>query len=434
MNKLTAAFSVLLSLGSGTVAADTTLFYDSFELGSFGSDWVPTPGPDGGLIDIRSGGAPDGLYFARIGRSSDGPYTVNTLDLYLDLSDEEQVELNYAILDYYDDTQQEDAIQFSDDGGATFVTVVPFNPSSWPNTWLRYPPLDVDKEAALRGLTLNDQFVIRFQQGGSGDFNTSGSEDGFYLDDVRFESFEPVYATLPFEDGFEEGDFGPSWAWAWPDETADLQQIRPETRVNVGTGYAVHSGSFGTYLGRHYDGGRITSAVDLHLNLKGNNQVELSFWLKDHYDDTDTFDGIYFSNDGGETFVKAYQLEPTRYPDNQWQQFVLDVDELAAAAGVTLTDRFVVRFQQSDGGDFNTDGDEDGMVLDDVLVTGDYVPDPGLIDIDGNGEADALTDGLLMERFLFGFAGEALIDGAVDQGCTRCSAEDIAAYILETLL
>jgi len=50
------------------------------------------------------------------------------------------------------------------------------------------------------------------------------------------------------------------------------------------------------------------------------------------------------------------------------------------------------------------------------------------LDIDGNGITDALTDGLLMIRYLFGFRGDALINEAVGSGCTRCDAAAISAY------
>lgn len=51
------------------------------------------------------------------------------------------------------------------------------------------------------------------------------------------------------------------------------------------------------------------------------------------------------------------------------------------------------------------------------------------LDIDGNGEAKALSDGLLLIRYLFGFSGDALIGGAIGEGATRTSAEEIEAYI-----
>ena len=52
------------------------------------------------------------------------------------------------------------------------------------------------------------------------------------------------------------------------------------------------------------------------------------------------------------------------------------------------------------------------------------------LDIDGDGEADALTDGLLIIRYLFGLRGSALIAGAVDPLATRKTAEEIEAYLL----
>jgi hypothetical protein len=51
-------------------------------------------------------------------------------------------------------------------------------------------------------------------------------------------------------------------------------------------------------------------------------------------------------------------------------------------------------------------------------------------DIDADGQTDALTDGLLKLRWMFGFSGATLTTGAVDpQNCTRCSAADILAYL-----
>jgi hypothetical protein len=51
------------------------------------------------------------------------------------------------------------------------------------------------------------------------------------------------------------------------------------------------------------------------------------------------------------------------------------------------------------------------------------------LDIDGNGLVEALTDGLLVLRRLFGFSGPTLIGGALGNGCTRCDASSIANYI-----
>ena len=55
------------------------------------------------------------------------------------------------------------------------------------------------------------------------------------------------------------------------------------------------------------------------------------------------------------------------------------------------------------------------------------------LDIDGDGEAGALTDGLILIRYLFGFSGDALISGAVSENAERTTAEQIEAYISERI-
>jgi hypothetical protein len=52
-----------------------------------------------------------------------------------------------------------------------------------------------------------------------------------------------------------------------------------------------------------------------------------------------------------------------------------------------------------------------------------------MLDIDGNGNEDPLTDGVLLVRYLSGLRGEALIAGAVAPDATRTLAEDIEIYI-----
>ena len=56
-----------------------------------------------------------------------------------------------------------------------------------------------------------------------------------------------------------------------------------------------------------------------------------------------------------------------------------------------------------------------------------------IMDIDGNGSADALTDGLLLLRYLFGFRGDTLSNGAVGSSATRTSNTAIESRIAEFL-
>ena len=129
--------------------------------------------------------------------------------------------------------------------------------------------------------------------------------------------------------------------------------------------------------------------------------------------------------------------------------------------GVTALDEFFAGTIPS--GSIDLDGNEnydaltDGLLLlrgmfgldGDALITGTIASDANytesadiesrietlgdLADIDGNGQIDALTDGLLTLRYLFGLEGDTLINGVVAGDATRTSAEEIEAH-LETLV
>jgi hypothetical protein len=53
----------------------------------------------------------------------------------------------------------------------------------------------------------------------------------------------------------------------------------------------------------------------------------------------------------------------------------------------------------------------------------------GVMDVDGNGKLDALTDGLLLIRYQFGFRGEVLVRNAIGANATRSSAAQIEQYL-----
>jgi hypothetical protein len=65
------------------------------------------------------------------------------------------------------------------------------------------------------------------------------------------------------------------------------------------------------------------------------------------------------------------------------------------------------------------------VYIDNVRLVGDDI----ILDVDGNGVVEPLTDLLLGLRYSFGFRGNALITGVVGSGCTRCDAPSIEAYL-----
>ncbi|OQY48253.1 MAG: hypothetical protein DRR08_10180 [Candidatus Parabeggiatoa sp. nov. 2] len=358
-------------------------FQDDFETGKLSSAWTwsnpklttdPNTINPFGVVNValrETGTAHSGFYEVAIGRKVDGRFTTNALDLHLDLSGHNQVELRFWHKEHYDETNLQDGIWFSDDGGTNFKKVYQFDFSNWNNemVWGQLPPIDIDKLATENGLKLTSQFVIRFQQYGTGDFDTYSDEDGIFLDDISVSSPKVTYATLPFQDGFENGKFNSAWTWSDPNLTTNSKTIRPSGFVNV-VKTSPYEGFFVAAMGRRIDGAVTTNALDLHLDLSNYEQVELNFWLKDLSDETNLQDSLWFSNDGGISFKRVYGLDLSNFPDSKWQNLTVDVKTLASNHGLAFTNQFVIRFQQYGSGDFNTYSDEDGIYLDNILVTG----------------------------------------------------------------
>ena len=363
---------------------------DDFETGQLESYWswsfadetsiVTSTGPitsPMGIVQVQSGVGLNNTFGVLMGRECDGEFSVNALDLHLNLEGEDNVELSFLIADSYDNTDSDDGIYFSDNGGAGFKKVLDFYPEEWCNNALsEHPPLDVDKLAKAAGLNLTSQFIIRFQQRGEDDFggNAETNEDGFFLDNINVYDPNLVYSTLPFEDDFENGLFNPSWAWNFADLTSSVSSsfaiTSPISTIEV-VEDNIYNGTYGVAMGRICDDVFTVNALDLHLNLSGESNVEMSFWIGDAYDNTDIDDGIYFSDDGGENFVKVVDFFPEEWCNNLLSKHPpLDIDKLALAVGLSLTEQFVIRFQQRGQDDFggNAETNEDGFFIDDVKV------------------------------------------------------------------
>ncbi len=388
---LITAFATIMV--NGAAFSQTIIFSDNFEKGKFDSTsngyWQAQPGANGGVVRVAStiqgvGAGHQSLYGVAMGRESDGNLTLNRLDLHLDLSGYSEIELSFWIKDNAEATHPEDGMWFSDDGGSNFIKVQDFDPDFWDDDWGQFPTFDLDRIATKLNLRLTNQFVIRFQQYDALDFTGTAyyQKDGIFLDDVMVISRPITYAALPFEEGFASATLGNAWAWSDPtfaNTTTEPGTVRPDGIVTVtgsiqGVG-AARRGLFGVALGKRSDGdGRITTnALDLHVNLSGQSQVELKFWIKDRSDETDDYDGVYFSPDAGENFIKIYSTDPSSLPDDQYQQVVLDLKHiLVDSLGLSFTAQSVIRFQQYGTLDFIGTAyyHKDGFFLDDISVTG----------------------------------------------------------------
>ena len=286
------------------------IFEDNFEDELFLPEWQPMANLQGasGLVAISTALPFAGDYGAIIGKSSDaGGFTVNGLDLHLDLSEYEQVELTFKIRDPADANNEEDGLYFSDNGGIDFVKVYDFRPQSWCEIYGEFPPFDVDKLATNAGLHLTNEFVIRFQQAGTDDFSGNlifGQRHGFYLDNVSVVVPDLTYAAIPFVDNFEADELHPAWQRAFADSTSFNLSTTTNEIARITDGVGLNS-SRGLSLGKTCDSGLSSSAIDLHLNLEGLSDVELTFWIRDLADGNNDAEGLYFSDNGGADFTKV---------------------------------------------------------------------------------------------------------------------------------
>jgi len=169
-------------------------------------------------------------------------------------------------------------------------------------------------------------------------------------------------------------------------------------------------------------------------------------------DDPFPVQGQYTSDSDGDGMPDAWE---TRYglDPNDPSDVTSDIDN----DGVAALDEFLAGTIPSGSLDIDGNGQydalTDGLLLlrgmfgldGSALVTGTIASDAAytesvdiesrietlgdLADIDGNGEIDALTDGLLTLRYLFGLQGDTLINGVVAGDATRTTAEEIEAYL-----
>jgi len=117
-----------------------------------------------------------------------------------------------------------------------------------------------------------------------------------------------------------------------------------------------------------------------------------------------------------------------RYDCNGCFDFDIDIDgETAALTDGLLVLRHLFGFE---GTTLTSGAVTEAATRSDANTITSYLDtNKGHVDIDGNGSTEALTDGLLLLRYLFGFDGATLVDGAVGTDAIRTTSDEIKTYI-----
>ena len=136
-------------------------------------------------------------------------------------------------------------------------------------------------------------------------------------------------------------------------------------------------------------------------------------------------------DDGDEVSDAQEDLDGTdpldRYDCNGCFDFDIDLDgETAALTDGLLVLRHLFGFS---GATLTEGAVTSSATRSDADAIASYLDtNKGHFDIDGDGSTEALTDGLLLLRYLFGFDGATLIEGAVGTDATRTTADEIKTY------
>lgn len=196
MKKIYSFFLGTLFLSGIQVSAQTFAtppYSTGFESGSLDASWVTASSLATGEIfvtpTIPSASWGDavphtGTYFLGMHHPSagGGAYNLNEAWLHLDLSGGTQYDFEFWWAEWNDETEAQDGVYLSDDGGASFTKVVDLDGAAHTDLQWYFFSYDLDSMAAANGLSLTANFVIKFQQ--YDNYYFAGGNDGFMFDDI----------------------------------------------------------------------------------------------------------------------------------------------------------------------------------------------------------------------------------------------------------
>ena len=184
----------------------------------------------------------------------------------------------------------------------------------------------------------------------------------------------------------------------------------------------------GTPIFRDFDGDGVSDSSDAFpknpsysQDADGDGMAD-SWEIDNGYNPTDPFDSNTDSDNDGITVLNQFVLQLLTRP--------LDLDSNGEYDA--LTDGLLLLRRM-----FGLTGDP---LVSDVIADNSAYPYPNdidshfellgdLVDIDGDGSIDALTDGLVTLRYLFGLRGDILVSGVISDNASRKSSAEIEARI-----
>ncbi|OYW31197.1 MAG: hypothetical protein B7Z47_01765, partial [Chthoniobacter sp. 12-60-6] len=207
--------------------------------------------------------------------------------------------------------------------------------------------------------------------------NANGLPPGSYTDNVSFTNLASgavisrsasltvdPYTIVVFNEPFAAATPGSNWTFTGTNTY----------RTQVTSANTPHAGTYHLTMDSSVDGSYSRNEATLTLDLSGRQHVQLSFWAKGFSDEGNgpptapfpstgyNFDGVAISADGGSNW---YEVQGLRDISGIYTKYVVDLDPVMTAYGLSYGANFKFRFNQYDNYAISTDG----IAIDDIVVS-----------------------------------------------------------------
>ena len=167
-------------------------YYDGFETDSLHPEWTTSSSLAGGEVATfltgtmtwtnQTANSHSGNYFLGMHHATGGSYNLNTANLHLDMNGNSNMRFSFWWAEWNDETEPEDGVFISDDGGINYVKVLDLEGTSQVDLQYKLFDMSLDSINTVHGLSFTSTYVIRIQQ--YDNFYFAGGNDGFLIDDV----------------------------------------------------------------------------------------------------------------------------------------------------------------------------------------------------------------------------------------------------------
>lgn len=184
---------IILTATSVAQVYSSVPYSTGFETGALDASWTETNSQTTGEVAIFTTGvlvwsgqtaySHTGTYFMGMHNANPGgAYNLNTANLHLDMAGESDYRLNFWWAEWNEETEPEDGLYISDDGGATFTKVLNLNGASYTDLQYYQFNMSLDSINTVHGLSFGANYIIRWQQ--YDNYYFAGGNDGFLVDDI----------------------------------------------------------------------------------------------------------------------------------------------------------------------------------------------------------------------------------------------------------